>query len=140
MLRTLSLTLSLLLLTNVGAAYQMHDLLINEFDYTTSDDNSTDSEPTPNKSMYLNDTFISGYVNIDAKDQLYYILFESRSKPEEDPLLIWLQGGPGCSSELGLFTENGPYNVAYDRHAKPTHNITNNPYSWNNNSNVLYLD
>jgi len=45
-----------------------------------------------------------------------------------------LTGGPGCSSVLALFTENGPFNV--------TDNLTlvTNPYSWNTNSNLLFVD
>ena len=40
---------------------------------------------------------------------LFYWFFESRSNPSTDPLVIWLTGGPGCSSELALFVENGPF-------------------------------
>lgn len=67
-------------------------------------------------------------------------MYESRSNPETDPLLIWLQGGPGCSSMLGMLTENGPLNVKYDKHQKPRVSLEFNKYSWNNKANVLYLD
>jgi len=50
-------------------------------------------------------------MNIDEFDDYFYMMFNSRSKPDKDPLIIWLQGGPGCSSELAMFTENGPYNI-----------------------------
>jgi carboxypeptidase C (cathepsin A) len=47
---------------------------------------------------------------------------------------MWLSGGPGCSSELALFFENGPFGL-YD-------NLTLkfNPYSWNNISNLVFVD
>ncbi|KAE8770831.1 Serine carboxypeptidase-like protein [Hordeum vulgare] len=44
--------------------------------------------------------------------RLFYF-FESR-RHKEDPVLIWLTGGRGCSSELALFYENGPFHIADD--------------------------
>lgn len=42
---------------------------------------------------------------------MFYFFFESR-KSEKDPVVIWLTGGPGCSSEMALFYENGPFTIA----------------------------
>lgn len=47
---------------------------------------------------------------------------------------MWLTGGPGCASEIALFYENGPY--MFDESA----NMIPNPYSWNTNANLLYVD
>ena len=57
---------------------------------------------------------ISDYIPISATERLYFALAESRNDPETDPLIVWLQGGPGCSSMLAMFTENGPYNFRYN--------------------------
>lgn len=43
--------------------------------------------------------------------RMFYFFFESRSS-KNDPIVIWLTGGPGCSSELALFYENGPFQIA----------------------------
>jgi cathepsin A (carboxypeptidase C) len=79
----------------------------------------------------------SGYFHVDSGvDKNYFFwLFESRSAPSTDPLIMWLNGGPGCSSMLGLLTENGPCTVSADG----TETI-NNPYSWTNNANVMWVD
>lgn len=80
---------------------------------------------------------VPGYFKIEGKEEKHYFywFFESRSSPSTDPLVIWLTGGPGCSSQLALFVENGPCSVALD--GKST---INNPYSWTSNANVMWID
>ncbi|KAK9711335.1 hypothetical protein K7432_007901 [Basidiobolus ranarum] len=78
---------------------------------------------------------VSGYLDLDKDQHLFFWFFESRSKPETDPLVLWLNGGPGCSSLLGLLMELGPCR------ADPSGNSTHlNPYSWNSNANTIFLD
>jgi len=50
---------------------------------------------------------------------------------------VWLNGGPGCSSMLGLFVEHGPKIVDG---ADSKNHYKNNDYSWNKNANVLYIE
>jgi serine carboxypeptidase-like clade IV len=45
---------------------------------------------------------------------MFYFFFESRDTSKDDPVVIWLTGGPGCGSELALFYENGPFQIADD--------------------------
>ena len=57
----------------------------------------------------------SGYFNLTTGDKHYfYWFFESRSNPSTDPVVMWMTGGPGCSSEVALFGENGPCKVSAD--------------------------
>ncbi|SCU88871.1 LAFA_0E14994g1_1 [Lachancea sp. 'fantastica'] len=76
----------------------------------------------------------SGYLDYQSSKHFFYWSFESRNDPENDPVILWLNGGPGCSSLTGLFFELGPSSIGPD--LKPIHN----PYSWNNNATVIFLD
>ena len=77
----------------------------------------------------------AGYIAVGDMSGKYYFywLAESRSEPEKDPLILWLSGGPGCSSIVALLRENGPCTVNAD--AKTT---TSNPFSWNTKANMLW--
>jgi len=77
-----------------------------------------------------------GYINVnqDYDANLFYWMFESQSNPATAPTVLWMTGGPGCSSELALFFENGPFTVL------PNLTLSENPYSWNKFANLLYID
>ncbi|XP_062209144.1 serine carboxypeptidase 1-like [Phragmites australis] len=80
----------------------------------------------------------SGYVNIDDKagKSLFYYFVEASADAAQKPLLLWLNGGPGCSSfGIGAFQEIGPFRVDTDGKT-----LCKNKYAWNTVSNVLYLE
>ncbi|KAH7915045.1 Alpha/Beta hydrolase protein [Hygrophoropsis aurantiaca] len=77
----------------------------------------------------------SGYLDITDDKHLFFWFFESRTTPEDAPLLMWLNGGPGCSSSTGLLFELGPCRIANEGQ-----NTTHNPYSWNTHANMIFLD
>ncbi|RDW22792.1 Alpha/Beta hydrolase protein [Yarrowia lipolytica] len=77
----------------------------------------------------------SGYLDVEKdKKHFFYWFFESRNDPAKDPIVLWLSGGPGCSSMSGLFFENGPSSIGAD--IKPI----KNDFSWNSNASVIFLD
>jgi len=77
----------------------------------------------------------SGYLDNEEDDKhLFYWFFESRNDPANDPVVLWLNGGPGCSSLTGLFMELGPSSITKDVEVKF------NPASWNANASVIFLD
>lgn len=39
------------------------------------------------------------------------VFSQARNNSDKAPLALWLTGGPGCSSELAVFVENGPYQL-----------------------------
>ncbi|KAL8166587.1 hypothetical protein V2J09_008086 [Rumex salicifolius] len=65
--------------------------------------------------------------------RMFYFFFESRNS-KDDPVVIWLTGGPGCSSELALFYENGPFTIAKNL------SLSWNDYGWDQASNLIYVD
>ncbi|KAJ7088580.1 serine carboxypeptidase [Mycena epipterygia] len=76
----------------------------------------------------------SGYIDVGTDKHLFFWFFESRSAPADDPVVLWLNGGPGGSSMLGLLFELGPCNIAAEN------STIYNPYSWNTHANVIFLD
>jgi cathepsin A (carboxypeptidase C) len=103
---------------------------------------------------------LSGYVDIQGSEydqngedkHLFFWFFEKRPEQQQQqqqdtlrssssknnstiPFLLWLTGGPGCSSTLALLTENGPCSVNPDGASTSV-----NPYSWTRVAHVLWLD
>lgn len=84
-------------------------------------------ETTPGVNSY------SGYVDLAPDAHTFFWFFEARNNPAEAPLTLWLNGGPGSDSLIGLFEELGPCNITEDLESKV------NPYSWTEVSNMLFI-
>ncbi|KAH6980735.1 Alpha/Beta hydrolase protein [Ilyonectria sp. MPI-CAGE-AT-0026] len=79
---------------------------------------------------------ISGYIDTEDSDEshLFFWFFESKHDPTSDPLILWI--GPGASSAgYGNLMELGPCRIA------PEGGYTvENPFGWNKNASVLFVD
>jgi carboxypeptidase C (cathepsin A) len=80
----------------------------------------------------LDTHMFSGYLPISSSKNIHYVFVESKGKWNEDPLMVILDGGPGCSAMQTLFFESGP--CVIDTEIYP------NPYSFNNRTNLLYIE
>ncbi|KAF3435141.1 hypothetical protein FNV43_RR22228 [Rhamnella rubrinervis] len=74
----------------------------------------------------------TGYVGVGEKDeiQLFYYFIESGKSPKDDPLVLWLTGGPGCSGFSALIYEIGPFTITLDKSGLNSTALQLNPYSW----------
>ncbi|XP_019152739.1 PREDICTED: serine carboxypeptidase II-3-like [Ipomoea nil] len=80
----------------------------------------------------------AGYVTVDRKAgrSLFYYLAESPHNSSTNPLVLWLNGGPGCSSiGAGALVELGPFRVNSDGKT-----LFESDYSWNKVANMLFLE
>lgn len=76
----------------------------------------------------------TGWLDIGPK-HLFFWYFESQNDPKNDPLTLWMTGGPGASSMIGLFEELGPCLI--NEHGNGTYY---NPWGWSKNSSLLFVD
>ncbi|CAI9785805.1 unnamed protein product [Fraxinus pennsylvanica] len=80
----------------------------------------------------------AGYITVDplAGRALFYYFVESSANSSTNPLVLWLNGGPGCSSfGYGAMEELGPFRVNSDGNT-----LFRNNYAWNNVANVIFLE
>lgn len=92
-------------------------------------------------------TVHSGYLHLEGGGKsFFYVLVDAAPRSDapadeaqaaRERLIVWLNGGPGCSSLRGLFEEHGPFFSDWDgSQAKLRHN----PESWHQLGAVLYLE
>lgn len=72
--------------------------------------------------------------------QLFYYFVESECNPIDDPLLIWITGGPSCSAIRSIFNQLGPLRFDYDNTYGKIPKLLDNPYSWMKVANVIFVD
>ena len=129
------------------------------------------AQPSPNKitslpNMTVTPSFemYTGYINVNATAgrALFYWFAYSQNDPSTDPLVLWLQGGPGrccsispkfgrltaihtlrfsgCSGLIGFFQENGPLRIVPNTSSPGQVDVVVNSESWNRKANVLYIE
>lgn len=68
-------------------------------------------------------------------NELFFWFFPSDNEAASNEIVIWLNGGPGCSSMDGLFQENGPFLWQSGTFAPQP-----NPFAWTNLTNMVWID
>lgn len=79
----------------------------------------------------------SGYITVNPQynSNLFFWFVPSLSDPQNAPVILWLQGGPGTTSLLGFFAEHGPYRVAEGSTRAEFRQLT-----WAQRYSMLYVD
>ncbi|KAM4873798.1 putative serine carboxypeptidase CPVL [Thomomys bottae] len=92
------------------------------------------SSVSPFKGMNVKS--FSGYLTVNKiyNSNLFFWFFPAQTDPNEAPVVLWLQGGPGGSSMFGLFVEHGPYLVTKNM------SIRARNFSWTTTFSMLYID
>lgn len=78
----------------------------------------------------------SGYLNASETTHLHYWFVESEGNPSTDPVVVWFNGGPGCSSLDGFFYEHGPFSINPSNYSQ----LQEREYRWNKIANTLYIE
>jgi len=78
----------------------------------------------------------TGYFKLNRTHDahMFFYMFESRQAKEDDPVVLWMTGGPGCSSSLAVFYENGPYSINDDL------TLSETEYGWDVAHTVVFVD
>lgn len=77
----------------------------------------------------------AGYLTVNKtyNSNLFFWFFPAELDAPNAPVVLWLQGGPGATSLMGLFTENGPFYVTKK-------GLKKRKYTWSRNHNLIYID
>ncbi|KAL2254573.1 UNVERIFIED_CONTAM: Serine carboxypeptidase-like 18 [Sesamum indicum] len=84
----------------------------------------------------------TGYIGVGEKDevQLFYYFIQSENDPQRDPLILWLNGEPGCSGFSGLVYEIGPLGFDVEAFDGSLPSLVVNPYSWTKIASIIFID
>ncbi|XP_076913800.1 serine carboxypeptidase-like 13 [Bidens hawaiensis] len=96
----------------------------------------------PGFSGQLPFTLETGYVGVGKHEEveLFYYFVESQRNPREDPLLLYLTGGPGTSGIIPFLHQIGPLIFKYTNASRSDVKLEVNPYSWTKTANVIFID
>ncbi|KAJ7698179.1 serine carboxypeptidase-domain-containing protein [Mycena olivaceomarginata] len=82
---------------------------------------------------------LHGVSDVDqGAKHLSFISSRAGGDPAKDDVVMWINGGPGCSSSTGLLMELGPCSI--DIKNTSSNGTTWNPHSWNSEANIFFLD
>ena len=109
----------------------LFSLILIQSIYSAPDGDKVESLPD----YSYNGTLYSGYLNVSEKKKFHYMFNIPEEDPDNKPLVLWLNGGPGCSSLDGWASEHGP--MLFDEKGGQ---FQLNNYTWVKEANMIYLE
>lgn len=70
---------------------------------------------------------------------MFYWFVESSSSPASAPVILWTNGGPGCSGLGGFLTEQGPLRAMHVQATNETY-LKLNEHAWNTVANMIFIE
>ncbi|KAL3269549.1 hypothetical protein HHI36_008614 [Cryptolaemus montrouzieri] len=84
---------------------------------------------------FQNITHYTGFFTVNkTHNSNLFAWFCPSESDSSDPVVLWLQGGPGSTSLFGLFSENGPFKM------KNETEVILREKTWTKNNSMLYID
>ena len=105
--------------------------------YVLAAPSSDEIKSLPGWNQELPSKQYSGYLDITPTRHYHYWFVECEEDPENAPVVLWLNGGPGCSSLIGLVYEHGPFRIN-DSTNPPT--LYRFDHNWAKLANMIYLE
>ncbi|KAF7633675.1 Carboxypeptidase, partial [Meloidogyne graminicola] len=105
------------------------------FDYITLTRKKDEINNLPGINFNINFKHFSGYLKVSNNIYFHYWFVTTQGNIDENPLIFWFNGGPGCSSLDGLLSEIGPYLINSDGKT-----LRKNNYSWNKYSSIVFIE
>eukprot|EP01033_Poteriospumella_lacustris_P009692 gene9692-6935_t len=92
------------------------------------------------------DEMYAGLMSLDrqsASNGAFFFWLARKRQPSvpetKRRLVVWLNGGPGCSSMVGMMWENGPFSIDFGENGQK-YRLKENPHSWNEVADVLFVE
>ncbi|PSN56679.1 putative serine carboxypeptidase CPVL [Blattella germanica] len=126
------------LLVIAQAAAQSNTLVLTDYILAGNAAGGKNASKVTSENLLASDLVsYSGYFRISMNPfrHLFFWFFPCEYQPQNKPLLLWLQGGPGQSAMVAIMEEFGPFVLNGDISA-----VRYSPNSWTQDYNILFFD
>ncbi|CAN6447813.1 unnamed protein product [Victoria cruziana] len=84
----------------------------------------------------------TGYITVNetTSNNLFYYFIKSERNATEDPLILWLTGGPGCSGLSAIAFEIGPMRFKWEEYTAGVPPLMYHPYGYTRIASIIFVD